>query len=182
MPRARECTAFAVALAGALALTGCAEAVKDASPRLPERTCFGIFTRSDLEPLMGPGKTVKETSPTDVKLSAERRSATCNVDVDGEGRFVVSATRQPAGQHFTWPPTDPNQPAADPLALGDKGIVWNTGARVALTCKGPEDSFELLLTIGGSVEHMKPGTSRSLFTGLMTKYVAAATQQTGCRT
>ncbi|MGP3686372.1 hypothetical protein ACTVZO_16980 [Streptomyces sp. IBSNAI002] len=163
-----------------VALTGCTDAEKGAAPRLSERTCFGIFTPSDLEPLMGPGKKVNETSPADVKLSAERRSATCNVDVDGQGRFLVSATRQPLGQHFTWPPTDPNQPPADPLPLGDKGIVWNTGARVALTCKGPVDSFELLLTIGGSVEHMKPGTSRSLFTTLMTKYLAAAKQQTGC--
>ncbi|MEU9251467.1 hypothetical protein AB0D66_06440 [Streptomyces sp. NPDC048270] len=168
------------ALAAAVALTGCTESEKAAAPRLPDRTCFGIFTPSDIEPLMGSGTTVNETAPVDIRLSAERRSATCNVDVDGQGRLLVSATRQPLGQHFTWPPGDPNQPAADPLPLGDKGTVWNTGARVALTCKGSTDSFELLLTIGGSVEHMKPGTSRSLFTTLMEKYLAAAKQQTGC--
>lgn len=176
--RAAHASIAIVVAAGALA--GCAEAGKAPAPRLPERTCFGIFTPADLAPLMGPGKTVNETSPADVKLSADRRSATCNVDVDGQPRLLVSATRQPLGQHFTWPPTDPNQPAADALPLGDKGIVWNTGARVALTCNGPTDSFELLLTLGGSVEHMKPGTSRPLFTTLMAKYLEAAKQQTGC--
>ncbi|MFG2878257.1 hypothetical protein ACGFYU_25160 [Streptomyces sp. NPDC048337] len=161
-------------------MTGCGDEKKAAAPQLPERTCFGVFTRSDLEPLMGYGETVKVDSPVDLRLTAERRGATCNVYVDGRGRVLVSATRQPLGQHFTWPPTDANQPAPDPLPLGDKGLVRDTGARVTLTCEGAKDSFELEMVISGSVEHMKPGTSRALFTNLMTKYVDVAKQQTGC--
>ncbi|MCJ1677083.1 hypothetical protein MTF65_06930 [Streptomyces sp. APSN-46.1] len=180
MNSARGSLVCAVTLVVAVALSGCAEEKKAAAPQLPERTCFGVFTRSDLEPLMGYGEEVKESSPVDARLTAERRGATCNVYVDGEGRVLVTAERRPLGQSITWPPTDQNQPAPDPLALGDKGIVWNTGARVALTCKGSKNSFELELGISGSVEHMKPGTSRALFTTLMTKYLDAAKQQTQC--
>ncbi|MFD7260872.1 hypothetical protein [Streptomyces sp. NPDC059874] len=180
MSGSRTALAGAVTLVLAVALSGCAEEKKAATPQLPERTCFGVFTRSDLEPLMGSGEEVKEDAPVDARLTAERRGATCNVYVDGKGRVLVTAERRPLGQSITWPPTDPNQPAPDPLPLGDKGIVWNTGARVALTCKGSTDSFELELGISGSVEHMKPGTSRALFTTLMTKYVDAAKQQNQC--
>ncbi|MFE9462116.1 hypothetical protein ACFYNW_00295 [Streptomyces virginiae] len=179
-PSSRTSPLLAVTLVVAAVVTGCAEEKKAAAQQLPERTCFGVFTRSDLEPLMGYGETVKVSGPADARLTPERPAATCNVDVDGRGRVLVAATRQPLGQNFFWPPTDQNQPAPEPLPLGDKGIVWNTGARVALTCKGTEDSFELELALSGSVEHMKPGTSRGLFTSLMAKYLESAKQQTQC--
>ncbi|MFD9456259.1 hypothetical protein ACFWBC_24595 [Streptomyces sp. NPDC059985] len=83
------------------------------------------------------------------------------------------------GQSFFWHP-DKNQPAPDPLPLGDKGIVGDTDAWVALTCDGPSDAFELELGISGSVEHMEPGTSRALFARLMAKYLTAAREQTRC--
>ncbi|MFF4432211.1 hypothetical protein ACFYZ4_23935 [Streptomyces sp. NPDC001513] len=177
MRSARTSLVLAVSLVAAAALTGCAQEKKEAAPQLPERTCFGVFTRSDLEPLMGYGDTVEVSGPVDARLTVQRPGATCNVYVDGQGRVLVSATRRPLGQEVHWPPTDP---APDPLPLGDKGNVWQTGARVALTCKGPQDSFELELGLSGSVEHMKPGTSRALFTELMTKYLESAKEQTGC--
>ncbi|MEV7173360.1 hypothetical protein AB0O18_27115 [Streptomyces sp. NPDC093224] len=167
-------------LIAAAAVAGCAEEKKAAAPQLPERTCFGVFTRSDLEPLMGEGETVTVSGPADARLNAQRRSATCNVDVDGRGRVLVAATRRPLGQSFFWPPTDRSEPAPEPLALGDRGILWDTGARVVLTCKGAADSFELELSLSGSVEHTKPGTSRALFTSLMITYLESAKQQTQC--
>ncbi|MGW7461474.1 hypothetical protein [Streptomyces sp. NPDC054797] len=169
---------LAATMVAAAALTGCGEEKKAAAPQLPERTCFGVFTRSELEPLMGYGETVEVSGPTDARLTASRRAVTCSVDVDGKRRVLVMATRQPLGQSFIWPPTDP--PAPDSLPLGDKGIVWDTGARVALSCKGDRDSFELELGLSGSVEHVKAGTSRALFTALMTKYLEIAKQQTQC--
>ncbi|MDX3539054.1 hypothetical protein PV721_32945 [Streptomyces sp. MB09-01] len=180
MPSVRSPLVLAVVLLATAALAGCAEEKKAAAPQLPERTCFGVFTRTDLEPLMGYGETVEVSGPVDARLTAARRGVTCNVYVDGQGRVLVTATRQPLEQSFAWPPTDPNQPPPDPLPLGDKGIVWNTGARVALACKGSKDSFALELGLSGSVEHMKPGTSRALFTALMTKYLESAKQQTQC--
>lgn len=172
--------ALTVVLITVAALAGCSEEKKSAAVKLPERSCFEVFTRSDVEPLMGDGDKVKEVSPTDLRLNAVRRGATCNIYVDGEGRVLVTATRQPLGDHFFWPPTDANQPAPEPLSLGDKGMVWDTGARVTLTCKGSTDSFELELGIGGSTEHMKAADRRPLFTGLMKKYLEVAKQQTQC--
>ncbi|MBT2404644.1 MULTISPECIES: hypothetical protein [unclassified Streptomyces] len=171
--------ALAAALVAAVALTGCSEEKKAAAPQLPERNCFGIFTRDDLEPLMGKGEEVKESGPVDVKLTAERRSATCNVDVDGEGRFLASATRQPLDQSFFWM-REMIKPPPDPLDLGDEAIVYDTGARVAFSCKGPKDMFHVELTVSGSIEQMKKGESRPLFAKLIKKFVDVAKQQTQC--
>ncbi|MEU8459513.1 hypothetical protein [Streptomyces sp. NPDC029003] len=161
------------------ALTGCGEGAKPAARQLAEHTCFGIFTPSDLEPLLGPGETVKAVSPVDVRLTPARRSTLCSVDVDGEARVSVSAARQPLGQHFHWNPVG-TEPPPDPLQLGDKGIVWDAGAVVALTCRGAQDSFELELTIGGSVEHVKTAERRPLFTKLMKKFLDTAREQMAC--
>lgn len=180
MRNALNSLVLTVTLVAVGALAGCSEEKESAAAKLPERSCFGVFTRSDLEPLMGPGEEVKDASPTDLRLNEVRRGATCNIYVDGRGRVLVTATRQPLGNSFFWPPTDANQPAPEPLALGDKGMVWDTGARVTLTCRGSEDSFELALGIGGSVEHMKPADRRPLFTELMKKYLEVAKQQTQC--
>ncbi len=180
-----ECVRVFRAAGGALVvaavLAGCSGEQPAASSHLPERTCFGTFTRSDLEPLMGPGKTVKEMSPIDARLTATRREASCEVVVDGEHRVSVAIRRQPLGESFFFQP-DPGQPAPDLLPLGDRGYVWDTGAFVTFTCQGAQDSFGLELTISGSVEHMKRGTSRPHFTGLMTKLMDVAKQQTQCGT
>ncbi|MGW7348182.1 hypothetical protein [Streptomyces sp. NPDC054854] len=101
----------------------------------------------------------------------------CTVKVDDRDRVHATVVRQPLGRMFFWPLTEQKP---DPLPLGDKGIVWDTGARVALTCDGPSDAFELELGISGSVEHMEPGTSRALFARLMAKYLTAAREQTRC--
>ncbi|MCM1967538.1 MULTISPECIES: hypothetical protein [unclassified Streptomyces] len=180
MGNARIPLVVTVALVAVAALAGCSEEKKSAAAKLPERSCFGVFSRSDLEPLVGPGDEVKDASPTDVRLNAERRGATCNIYVDGRGRVLVTATRQPLGQSFFWPDTGETRPAPEPLALGDKGRVWDTGATVALTCKGATDSFELELGIGGSVEHMKPADRRPLFIELMKKFLEVAKEQTRC--
>ncbi|MFF1338734.1 hypothetical protein ACFVYT_12625 [Streptomyces sp. NPDC058290] len=178
--RARRTFLALAALPFAMAVVaGCAEGTNAAAPKLPERTCFGVFSRSDLDPLMGNGEEVKEVGPIDMRLTAERRGATCNVDVDGKGRFLASATRQPLEQSFFWNP-EMIRPAPDELALGDRGLVYDTGARVVLTCKGTKDVFQLELSLSGSIEHMKKGESRPLFTKLMTKFLDVAKEQTQC--
>ncbi|MEW2417756.1 hypothetical protein AB0953_29115 [Streptomyces sp. NPDC046866] len=159
---------------------GCSKEVPSAAPRLPERSCFGVFTRQDLAPLVGKGTEVHEDGPVDMRLTAERRGATCVVDVDGEGRFDASVTRQALNESFFWN-AQLIQPRADPLTLGDKGIVYDTGARVALTCTSPGgDSFQLEVTVGGSTEQMEKREARPLFRVLIAKLLAAAKRQTRC--
>ncbi|GHE40210.1 hypothetical protein CP980_20920 [Streptomyces vinaceus] len=160
-------------------LTGCSEAAETAAPKLPERTCFGVFSRSDLGPLVGKGEEVKESGPADMQLTALRRTSTCSVDVDGRSRFLASATRQPLEQSFFWN-AQLIKPPADPLPLGDKGIVYDTGARVLLVCKGSGEPFQVELAISGSIDQVEKGGSRPLFTQLMKKFVEAGRQQTKC--
>ncbi|TDU77953.1 hypothetical protein [Streptomyces sp. KS 21] len=180
MPVHRSALVLAAAAPVALAaLTGCSEGTETAASKLPERTCFGVFSRSDLGPLVGNGEQVKESGPADMRLTAVRRGATCSVDVDGKDRFLASATRQPLEQSFFWN-TELIKPAADPLPLGDKGIVYNTGARVLLVCKGSDEPFQVELSLSGSTDQVEKGGSRPLFTRLMTKFVEAGKQQTQC--
>ncbi|WP_327132272.1 hypothetical protein OG311_15350 [Streptomyces sp. NBC_01343] len=160
-------------------LAGCTGGTETAAPKLPERTCFGVFSRSDLGSLVGNGEEVKESGPADMELTAVRRTATCNVAVDGEGRFLASATRQPLEQSFFWN-AELIKPAADTLPLGDKGIVYDTGARVLLICKGSQDTFQVELSLSGSTDQVEKGGSRPLFTRLMKKFVEAGKQQTQC--
>ncbi|MEU7556359.1 hypothetical protein AB0B01_29240 [Streptomyces sp. NPDC044571] len=176
---ARAAFTCAFVVFAAVAVSGCSEEKGAAAPHLPARSCFGVFTRSDLEPLMGRGEDVKESGPIDMRLTAERRGATCNVYVDGRGRFLASATRQPPEQSFFWHP-ELIRPAPDPLPLGDKGIVFDTGARVVVTCKSSRDAFQLELALGGSIDSMRAGESRALFSDLMKKFLDAAEQQTRC--
>jgi hypothetical protein len=179
MRKARTRIALTAALAGTTALAGCSEQEKAAEAQLPERTCFEVFTRSDLAPLLGNGDVVKVSAPSDLRLTAERRGATCTVDVDGRVSFVASATRQPLDQSFFWNP-ELIKPAPDPLPLGEKGIVYDTGARVLLVCRGPKDSFQVELSLSGSIDHVGRGQSRPLFSELMRKFVPVATEQTTC--
>ncbi|MFD7835944.1 hypothetical protein [Streptomyces sp. NPDC059761] len=175
----RPVRALALVSVALAVLVGCTEGSDAAAPQLPERTCFGVFSRSDLEPLMGNGAEVKVSGPADMRLTATWRGATCDVDVDGKGRFLAYATRQPLEQSFFWNPQLIN-PAPDALALGDKGIVYDTGARVLLVCKGGKDAFQVELVLSGSIDHVKKGGSRPLFTALMAKFADAAKQQTQC--
>ncbi|MER5733649.1 hypothetical protein ABT084_35840 [Streptomyces sp. NPDC002138] len=163
----------------AVALTGCSEEAKPAARKLPERTCFGVFTRSDLAPLLGKGEEVTVSGPSDAQLSPVRKGVTCTVDVDGPGRFLATATRQPLGDSFFWNP-EMIHPAPDSLPLGDRAIVYDTGARAFVACKGRDDQFGLEVKVSGSVEQMKREERRPLFTKLITKLLDAAKQQSKC--
>lgn len=87
----------------ALAVAGCSSEKESAASKLPDRSCWGVFSRSDLEPLIGPGQEVKEKSPIDLRLNAVRRAATCTIEVDGQVRVMVTATRQPLGTASSGP-------------------------------------------------------------------------------
>ncbi|MFD7032677.1 hypothetical protein ACFWAR_32100 [Streptomyces sp. NPDC059917] len=168
-----------MAMATAVALTGCSSEAKPAARNLPERTCFGVFERSDLAPLLGTGEKVTVSGPPDAQLSPIRRGGTCTVAVDGPGRFLATVTRQPLGRGFFWN-REFIHPAPDPVPLGDEAMVYNTGARAFVTCKGRDDQFELEVAVSGSVEQMKYGEGRPLFIKLITKLLDSAKQQSKC--
>ncbi|MGZ9931217.1 hypothetical protein ACXNSR_15145 [Streptomyces sp. NC-S4] len=181
MPRPRTPRAVvAVAVAvGAALLAGCSGGKAPAPPALPGSTCFGAFTPTELAPLMGTGEEVRVDGPADVRLSAGRKSALCNIYVDGKTRFFASAERLPQGQHFFWAPAvDEQKP--EPLPFVENGKLWDGGAAVFLSCNGPTEAFELKLWLDGSTEHIEQEERRPLFAGLMKKYLGFAKEQTGC--
>ncbi|MER6318474.1 hypothetical protein ABT237_32600 [Streptomyces sp. NPDC001581] len=179
MPRPRIRGAVAAVVVGIAVLVGCSDGKESAAPELPESTCFGAFTPAELAPFMGAGREVRVDAPADVRLSASRKSAICNIYVDGKTRFFATADRLPEGQHFVWAPSvDEQKPEALPFAQNSK--LWDGGVAVVLTCSGPTDAFELRLWIDGSVEKVRQDARRPLFTELMKKYLDFAKQQTGC--
>ncbi|MBT2542505.1 hypothetical protein J7E99_17720 [Streptomyces sp. ISL-44] len=168
----------AVLSAAALLLSGCAEEKKpSAASQLPQSTCFGAFTPADLAPLLGNADEVKVDSPVDLRLTPERRGATCNIYVDGKSGVLATAERQPLGQGFFWPLEKVNP---EPIPSVENGKVWDTGAAAGIACKGAKDSFELELWLSGSIDGKKAGESRALLTELMKQYADYAKQQTQC--
>ncbi|MEV7560315.1 hypothetical protein [Streptomyces sp. NPDC089795] len=177
--RPRTYRAVVAVAAGAALLAGCSDDKASAAPELPASTCFGAFTPTELAPFMGTGEEARVAGPADVRLSAGRKSAICNIYVDGKTRFFASAERLPQGQHFTWAPAvDEQEP--EPLPFAGNSKLWDGGAAIFLSCDGPTDAFELKLWLDGSTEHIEQGERRPLFAGLMKKYLDFARQQTGC--
>ncbi|MFE0657516.1 hypothetical protein [Streptomyces sp. NPDC058876] len=146
--------------------------------RLPESTCFGAFTPSDLAPLLGRGDDVKVDSPADLALNSQRRAATCNIYVDGKSGVLAWAKWQPVGQEFHWPLDDLN---AESIPAVENGKVWDTGAAAGISCQGSEEPFQLELWLSGSISGKKSTDTRVLLTGLMQKYADYAKRQNQCR-
>ncbi|MCX5179079.1 hypothetical protein [Streptomyces virginiae] len=168
----------AVAVGTAL-LAGCSDGKVSAVPELPASTCFGAFTPTELAPFMGTGEEVRVAAPADARLTAGRKSAICNIYVDGKTRFFASAERLPQGQHFSWAPAvDEQKP--EPLPFAENSKLWDSGVAIFLSCNGPTEAFELKLWLDGSTEQIKQEERRPLLAGLMKKYLDFARQQTGC--
>ncbi|MET9696020.1 hypothetical protein ABZY31_03705 [Streptomyces sp. NPDC006529] len=161
-----------------MVLTGCAEEAKPAARLLEDRTCFGVFTRSDLAPFLGNAEKVRVSGPPDAELSSVRRTVTCTVAA-GTNHFQASATRQPLGQSFFWH-RETLYPTADPLSIGDEAIVDDTVGLVRVDCKGPKDEFALQVQVTGDVDKMKPEERRPHFTMLVAKLFDAVKQQSKC--
>ncbi|MFD9105932.1 hypothetical protein ACFVZN_33290 [Streptomyces virginiae] len=171
--------AVVLSVAAALLLAGCADEPVPIASKLPESTCFGAFTRTDLAPLLGNVGEVKADSPADLALNSQRRGATCNIYVDGKSGMLAWAKWQPLGQEFVWPLDDLN---AEPIPDVENGKVWDTGAAAGISCQGSEEPFQLELWLSGSISGAKAAEKRALLTGLMQKYADHAKQQTGCGT
>ncbi|WP_354384020.1 hypothetical protein [Streptomyces sp. PvR034] len=117
-------------------------------------------------------------------LARENQSATCRVEVDGEGRFLAEAKRPPVdgGTLLSAAEQDARAGAGaaagqEPLSFGAKGRVWAGGAVVGFTCRRqPEEPFEVELKISG-----RPAADDQRVLGrLMRQYFDAARQRLRC--
>ncbi|MFD7032678.1 hypothetical protein ACFWAR_32105 [Streptomyces sp. NPDC059917] len=139
-------------------------------------------------------------------LARENQSASCRVEVDGEGRFTAEARRPPVdgGTLLSAAEQDAGSgsgsggaveqdagpgPGAGPgagaggaggrelLGFGSRGRVWSGGAVVGFTCRrGAEGPFEVELRISG-----RPADGDQAVLGrLMRQYFDAARRQLRC--
>ncbi|MET9573064.1 hypothetical protein ABZY34_28820 [Streptomyces virginiae] len=166
---------------GTAMLAGCSDGKESASPELPSSTCFGVFTPAELAPFVGTGDEVRVDSPGDLRLTAGRTKATCNIEVDGKPRLTASAERRPAGQEVTWgSEVEKHRPEVLPYAGNSK--LWDSGAAVVLGCTGSAEAFDLTLFIDAVPDGLKQEERRPAFAALMQTFMESARQQVGCDT
>ncbi|KJK48256.1 MULTISPECIES: hypothetical protein [unclassified Streptomyces] len=165
---------------GTSLLVGCSDDEKSGAPELPSSTCFGVFTPAELAPFVGSGDEVRVDSPGDLRLTAGRNRATCNIEVDGKPRLTASAGRRPPGQEVSWgSEVEKHHPEALPYIGNSK--LWDSGAAVVLGCNGPSgEAFDLTLFIDAVPDGLKQGERRPAFATLMKKFMESARQQAGC--
>lgn len=133
----RISAAVTLSLTLAVATIGCAKDEIKAAPELPDGFCWNAFEKTDVQPYIIPGE--KMTQDADTFYFAERkRSASCLIHVDGKSAFSAFARFQDDKLGFDWSSFDRLKP--NPVKIGEKGIVWNTGARTYFPCKATANS------------------------------------------
>ncbi|MFI9118003.1 hypothetical protein ACIGW0_01120 [Streptomyces bikiniensis] len=172
----------AVVTAGLLA--GCATEEKKTVPKLPERICWnGAFAGSDVSPLLPPGDKAEfaRLSGRHFTLTDENDSAICTLYIDGNTKFQAIANLEKFEESIEWSSWDPARPK--PLDVGEKGIIWNTGAASYFTCEpaknrnSPGRYIELMI-----IAHYPPDKSKLQATmpALMKEFMAYAQRELKC--
>ncbi|MFJ5938665.1 hypothetical protein [Streptomyces sp. NPDC093071] len=180
----RTAAAVSTAVVAAGLLAGCATGEEKTVPELPERICWnGAFAGNDVSPLLPPGDKVEfsRLSGRHFTLTKELDSATCTLDIDGKTRFQASATRRGFAESIEWSSWDPADPK--PLDLGEKGIIWDTGAASYFICEpaknpnSPGRYIELMITA-----HYAPDKSKlqAALPELMKEFMAYAQRELRC--
>ncbi|MGW0034207.1 hypothetical protein ACWDXD_30840 [Streptomyces sp. NPDC003314] len=181
-----NCAAAVVSTAAVAAglLTGCATGEEKAVPELPERICWnGAFAGSDVSPLLPPGDEVKfsRLAGRHFALTEESDSAICTLYIDGNTKFQASADLENFEDSIEWSSWDPAHPK--PLAVGEKGIIWDTGAASYFICEpaknpnSPGRYIELMITA-----HYAPDKSKlqAALPELMKEFMAYAQRELRC--
>ncbi|WP_282693170.1 hypothetical protein [Streptomyces sp. CC208A] len=172
----------AVATAGLLA--SCAASEEKAFPELPERVCWdGAFAGSEVTPLLPPGAKVEFSRMAGRRfaLTKELDSATCTLYIDGQTRFQAVADLRKFEDAVDWTSWDSSDPK--PLDVGEKGIIWDTGAAAYFICEPAKDSnspgkyIELELYVPYAPDKSKLQT---VLPSLMKKFMAFAQSKIQC--
>ncbi|MFF2235648.1 hypothetical protein [Streptomyces anulatus] len=133
----RIAAATTLSLTLAMATVGCAKDDIKSTPELPDKFCWNAFEKTNVQPYIIPGE--KMTQDSDTFYFTERKSSTsCLIHVDGKSAFSAFARFQDDKIGFDWSSFDRLKP--NPVKIGEKGIVWNTGGRTYFPCKATENS------------------------------------------
>ncbi|MFF6884553.1 hypothetical protein ACFY9F_15370 [Streptomyces sp. NPDC012421] len=180
----RTAAAVSTAVVAAGLLAGCAESEQKAVPRLPERICWdGAFAGDDVAPLLPHGDRAEfsRLAALPFVLTEDNDSAVCTLDIDGRTRFQAIAELRKFEAAVDWTSWDSADPR--PLDVGDKGIVWDTGAASYVTCEpaknpdSPGKYIELRISLSDP-----PDTSRlqAALPELMKEFMAFAQSELQC--
>ncbi|MFC9731441.1 hypothetical protein ACFWGM_08780 [Streptomyces roseolus] len=181
----RAAAAVSTAAVTAGLLVSCAASEEKAVPKLPERICWGggAFAGSDVAPLLPPGDKAEFTprSGAFFALTKELDSATCNLYIDGNTKFQAIATRRNFAESIDWSSWDSADPK--PLDLGDKGIIYDTGAHAYFTCEpaknpnSPGKYIELRIHADDAPDKSK---LQAALPALMKEFMAFAQRELKC--
>lgn len=180
----RTAAAVSTAVVTAGLLAGCATGEEKAVPKLPERICWnGAFASSDVSPLLPPGDEAKfsRLAGRHFVLTKELDSAICTLYIDGNTKFQASATRRNFEESIEWSSWDRTNPK--PLDLGEKGIIWGTGAASYFICEPaknrntPGRYIELMITANYAPDKSK---LQAALPALMKEFMAYAQRELKC--
>ncbi|MFG3404939.1 hypothetical protein [Streptomyces sp. NPDC048142] len=181
MRRIKRVTA-AVVLSMALMTiaAGCSQGQKKAAPKLPAKFCWNAFSPEDVQPLLPAGDTLKEDTES-FRFSERKRFVNCLLYIDGNDGFHAWAKveiDESFTERNTYGSADP-----DPIPVGRRGIVWNTGATTHISCRPAENTdplsgkyLRLSIELSGAAEQ----NERETLPGLLKQFTAFAQKQLGC--
>ncbi|WP_406528909.1 hypothetical protein [Streptomyces sp. I8-5] len=167
-----------VILAGLLA--GCSDSERKAVPALPKRICWNAFASSDVSPILPVGDKA-DVYHRPFVLVEDLDSVTCTLAIDGAPSFLAIATLQGFEDQIDWTPMDRANP--QPINVGKKGIIWDSGAAAYFICepsKGPNSPgkyIDLHITAGSVPDKAKVS---SVLPALMKQFVAFAQRELKC--
>ncbi|MFJ1800984.1 hypothetical protein [Streptomyces sp. NPDC088180] len=173
-------TAVALSIALMTTAAGCSQGQKKTAPKLPAKFCWNAFSPRDVHPLLPAGDTLEEDTDS-FRFSERKRFVSCLLYIDGNDGFHAWAKveeDETFTERNTYESADP-----DPISVGRKGIVWNTGATTHISCPPAESTdslpgkyLRLSVELSGTAEQ----NERKTLTGLLKQFTNFAQEQLRC--
>jgi len=169
-----------LSLALVTSVVGCSETQAKTAPELPQQFCWNAFNREDVQALLPVGEVMKQDTD-EFQFSERVRYNSCILYVDGNYGFRAFATFEDEEKFIDWSSWNPRSP--DPLRVGRKGIVWDTGAATYIACKpvagtGPSTAKYLELRIHAS--GTRGQNERETLPGLLKQFTAFTEKELKC--
>ncbi|MEU8616979.1 hypothetical protein [Streptomyces sp. NPDC048623] len=128
-----------------------------------------------MEPFLPDGEKARSDEGYLFNLYGSRDAVTCVVYVDGNNHFMASANR---GYPIEW--STEERAGGTRLAVGERGLIWDSGTVTYFVCKRPDSSDKIQLHLSGDIPEDVP-KARRLLADLTKKYLAFAQKQLGCQ-
>ncbi|MFE7483470.1 hypothetical protein [Streptomyces sp. NPDC057552] len=159
---------------------GCAETKTESTPKLPAEFCWNAFDHEDVQPILPTGERLKQDTE-EFNFTDRNRSASCLIYVDGNSAFDVHARFERNEEIIEWSSFDELEP--EPVKIGKKGIVWDTGAITYFPCGAAAESGPLVakyLELKIYVSGAQVQNQRKTLPGLLKQFTTFAQKELKC--